>query len=160
MKIKFIGVLLFFSNQCMALDSDRDAKIVIEGPAGSCKLQLKQNTTECTNGLTIKQGTLFIKSAYALINHQDKGIDNVLMKGQPVYMEQMGEDGDKMTVEAKQMDYKKKSEKVFLSGNVNIKSSLGVTTGENIEFDLITQEIISSGDGEQQFRMEIDQKND
>ncbi len=157
-KIKTVGILLLCTTAAWALDSDRSAKIVIEGPG--CLTKLKDNQTECTKGLTIEQGSLLIKSAYGLINHKDQGIDNVLMKGQQVYMEQMMEDGDKMIVKADQMDYRKADEKVYLSGNVSIKSSIGITTGENIEFDLKTQEIVSSGEGEQQFRMEIDQKDD
>lgn len=160
LKIKLTVLIAVCSWSAMALDSDRTARIVIEGPNGSCKLKLKDNVTECVNGLSIQQGSLLIKSVYALINHKDKGIDNVLMKGQQVYMEQMMEDGDKMIVKADEMDYQKADEKVYLSGNVSIKNAIGITTGEKIEFDLKTQEIISSGEGNQQFRMEIDQKND
>lgn len=157
LKIKLLGVL-FISTNCWALDADRTKKIIVEGPG--CITKLKNNQTECAKGLTIEQGSLKIKSSYGLINHKDKGIDNVLMKGQQVYMEQMMDDGDKMVVMANEMDYRKADEKVYLSGNVSIKSSIGLTTGENIEFDLKTQEIVSSGDGDEQFRMEIDQKND
>lgn len=152
------GMLVLCTLPVMALDSDRTAKIVIEGPG--CLTKLKDNQTECSKGLKIVQGSLLIESTYGLINHKDQGIGNVLMKGQQVYMEQMMEDGDKMVIKADEMDYRKSEEKVYLAGNVSIKSSIGITTGENIEFDLKTQEIISSGEGDQQFRMEIDQNND
>ncbi len=143
----------------LALDSDRTAKIVIEGPG--CISKLKVNQTECTKGLTIQQGSLLIKSTYGLINHKDKGISSILMKGNQVYMEQMMEDQDKMVIKANQVDYRKNDEKVFLKGQVSITSSIGVTTGDEIEFDLQTQEITALGDqSSQQFRMEIDQKDD
>lgn len=158
LKTKFTLALLLFSTGLWALDSDRKAKIVIQGPG--CVTKLKDNQTECKKGLTIEQGSLLIKSTYGMINHKDKGIESVLMKGDQVYMEQMMEDQDKMVIMANQIDYRKDAEKVYLLGNVSIKSSIGVTTGENIEFDLKTQEIISAGDDNKQFRMEIDQKDD
>lgn len=150
--------LLLAPVSCWALDSDRTAKIIIQGPG--CKIKLKENQTECLTGLTIEQGSLLIKSTYGLIKHQDQGIDSVLMRGEQVYMEQLLEDQDKMVIKANEIDYQKAAEKVFLSGNVSITSSIGVTTGENLEFDLKTQEIISAGASQQPFRMEIDQKDD
>ncbi len=158
LKIRTVILLFIISPSCWALDSDRTAKIVIQGPG--CKTQLKENQTECLKGLTIEQGSLLIKSTYGLIKHQDKGIDSVLMKGQQVYMEQLMEDRKKMTIKANQIDYQKNAEKVFLKGDVKITSSIGVTTGENLEFNLKTQEIISVGEEEQPFKMEIDQNND
>jgi lipopolysaccharide transport protein LptA len=159
--LKIKTLLLFFVMapvSSWALDSDRTAKIIIQGPG--CKTKLKDNQTECLKGLTIEQGSLLIKSTYGLIKHQDKGIGSVLMRGNQVYMEQLMEDKDKMVIKANEIDYQKAAEKVFLSGNVSITSSIGVTTGENLEFDLKTQEIISSGESSQPFRMEIDQKDD
>ncbi len=158
LKTKTFIALCAITPNSWALDSDRTAKIIIQGPG--CTTQLKENKTECLKGLTIEQGSLLIKSTYGLINHQDKGIGSVLMKGQQVYMEQLLESQDKMVIKANQIDYQKADEKVFLSGNVSISSSIGVTTGENLEFDLKTQEIISVGEEQQPFRMEIDQKDD
>lgn len=142
----------------VALDSDRQQKVIVQGPG--CVTKLKQNETDCPKGLTIEQGTMQINAAAGTIYHKNKGIDRVLMSGNQVYMEQMMEDQEKMIIRANQVDYRKAEEKVFLSGNVSITSAIGVTTGENIEFDLQTQEIISAGDANTQFKMEIDQKND
>ncbi len=158
LRIKVLMVLCVLANTSWALDSDRTAKIIIQGPGCKIKFGLKQ--TECLNGLTIEQGSLLIKSTYGLIKHQDKGIGSVLMKGEQVHMEQLMEGGDKMIIKANEIDYKKAEEIVYLSGNVSITSSIGVTTGEQLEFNLKTQEIISSDDMQQPFRMEIDQKDD
>jgi len=154
----FITLCIIVPTTSWALDSDRTAKIIIQGPG--CTTQLKKNQTECLKGLTIEQGSLLIKSTYGLIKHQDKSIGSVFMKGKQVYMEQLLEDGDKMVVKANEIDYQKAAEKVYLSGQVSISSSIGVTTGERLEFDLKTQEIISAGDSPQPFRMEIDQQDD
>ena len=158
LKIKACLVFCAMTTTSWALDSDRTAKIVIQGPG--CKTKMKENLTECLKGLTIEQGSLLIKSTYGLIKHKDKGLGSVLMKGDQVYMEQLMEDGDKMVIKANEIDYQKAAEKVFLSGNVSISSSIGMTTGENLEFNLKTQEIISTGESQQPFRMEIDQKDD
>jgi lipopolysaccharide transport protein LptA len=159
LKISLLLVLLMSGNLSLALESDRKAKIIIQGPG--CVLKGKINQTECKKGLTIEQGSMLIKSTYGLIFHADKGIQNVLLKGDQVYMEQMMEDNTKMVIKANEVDYQKKDEKVYLNGNVSITSSIGLTTGEEIELDLQTQEIKAVGDeNAQQFRMEIDQDND
>lgn len=159
LKIKSVLALLFFAGYSEALESDRNAKIIIQGPG--CVLKAKINQTECQKGLTIEQGSMLIKSTYGLIHHHDKGVQNVLMKGNQVYMEQMMDDNTKMVIKANEIDYKKKEEKVYLKGNVHITSSLGVTTGEEIEFDLKSQEIKAIGEeSTEQFRMEIDPEND
>ncbi len=159
LKISTLLVFTFIAGHCLALESDRKAKIIIQGPG--CVLKAKINQTECQKGLTIEQGSLLIKSTYGLIHHHDKGIQNVLMTGNQVYMEQMMDDNTKMVIKANEIDYKKEVEKVYLKGNVNITSSLGVTTGEEIELDLKTQEIKAVGEeNTEQFRMEIDPGND
>lgn len=159
LKVKCMALLMLSAWQVSALDSDRTAKIVIQGPG--CVSKLKLNQTECEKGLTIEQGSILIKSAYGLIHHAGKGISRVEMTGQQVYMEQLMEDNDKMIIKANKVDYHKAEDKVYLTGNVSITSAIGVTTGEAIEFDLATQEITAAGDETtQQFRMEIDQNDD
>jgi len=159
LKIKTFIALCLMAPVSWALDSDRTAKIIIKG-GPDCRTKMKENTTECIAGLTIEQGSLLIKSTYGLINYKDKGLNSVLMRGTQVYMEQMMEGGDKMVLKADEIDYQKAADKAFLSGNVSITSSIGVTTGEKLEFNLQTQEIISTGESKLPFRMEIDQKND
>ncbi|MCB1583346.1 MAG: hypothetical protein KDI92_09805 [Xanthomonadales bacterium] len=151
--------LTFFAGHSLALESDRNAKIILEGPG--CAHKGKVNQTECKKGVTIQQGSMLIKSTYGLIYHGDKGINNVLLKGDQVYMEQMMDDNSKMVINANEINYHKKDEKVLLKGNVVITSNIGVTKGEEIEFDLQTQEIKAIGEeSAQQFRMEIEPDND
>ncbi len=159
LKIKTVLVLLLIAGHSVALESDRKAKIIIQGPG--CVSSLKSNQTECKKGLTIEQGSMLIKSSYGLIHHQDKTVQKVVMTGNQVYMEQMMDDNSKMVIKADEIDYRKKEEKVYLKGHVSINNAIGLTTGEEIEFDLKTQEITALGeDSKQQFRMEIDQDND
>jgi len=159
LKINLYAALFLFSGNLLALESDRKAKIIIEGPG--CVSKLKLDQTECKKGLKIVQGSMIIKATYGMIQHKNKGIENVLMKGNQVYMEQMIDDQDKMIIKANEVDYRKSEEKVYLKGQVSITSSIGVTTGEEIEFNLLTQEITALGENTtQQFRMEIDQNND
>jgi len=153
-------VLAFIANCTYALESDRQAKVVVQAPLG-CVSKLKLNQTECKNGLTIEQGSMLIKSRYGLIQHSKEGVVSVLMKGDQVYMEQLMDDQELMVIKANEINYQKAEEKVYLKGHVSIVSSIGVTTGEDIEFDLKTQEINAQGeDNSQQFKIVIDQKND
>jgi lipopolysaccharide transport protein LptA len=143
----------------MALESDRGAKIIIQGPG--CVSKLKINQTECKQGMTIEQGSMLIRSTYGMIYHKSKCVDRVEMKGNQVYMEQMMDDGDKMIIKANQMDYIKAEDKVYLKGRVSISSAIGITTGDEIEFDLKSQEMTAIGnESSQRFKMEIEQNND
>ncbi|MCF6300101.1 MAG: lipopolysaccharide transport periplasmic protein LptA [Proteobacteria bacterium] len=152
--------LLLFASQSMALESDRLQKIVLDGPGCTIKLKLQQ--TLCEDGLTIKQGTMLIKSSHAIIHHKDNSISKMIMKGKPVYFEQLVKVGEaKMVVTANNMDYRKEIDKIFMKGDVKIVSSIGITTGEEIEFDIIKQEIIAVGEEQkQQFHMVIEPDND
>jgi lipopolysaccharide export system protein LptA len=159
LKIKIVLVLTVLAGHALALESDRKAKIIIQGPG--CVSSLKNNQTECKKGLTIEQGSMLIKSNYGLIHHQDKTVQKVVMKGEQAYMEQMMDDNTKLIIQANEIDYRKIEEKVYLKGNVTINNSIGTTTGNEIVFDLKTQEITAVGEeNTQQFRMEIDQDND
>ena len=158
MKIRNLLALLAITPTCWALESDRIAKLIFEGEG--CTTKMKVNQTECLKRIRIEQGTLLIKAEYGLVTHQKQGINNVLLKGHQAYMEQMMEDNDKLVIKANEIDYQKAAEIVYLSGNVSITSSIGVTTGEDLEFNLKTQEMISTSKSHQPFRMEIDQKDD
>ncbi len=151
-----LSLMLLAGTSLLALESDRKQKIVLDGP--SCKLQLKEQITVCNAGLTIRQGTLLIKSGKATIHHRDNQIDRIEMSGSPVYFEQQisAEDGA-MEITAQRMDYRRAEDKIFMRGDVKIISSVGVTRGETMEFDLLTQEVTAGGEsGGQQFHMVID----
>ena len=126
-----------------------------------CVTRQKEQQTECPNGLTVKQGSMVIKAKYGLIDHQKKGIQNIKMTGTPVHFEQKMETGELMVILAKKMDYVKKDETIYLKGDVKITSDMGVTTGQEMEINLLTQEISSlSENPDQQFHMEIVPDND
>ncbi len=138
-----------------ALESDRKQKITLDG--GGCILRTKDNNTECPNGLTIKQGTMVIKGDYGLIHHKDRGIESVKMTGKPAHFEQKMDSGELMVIKANQMDYVKADEKIYLNGAVQVSSDMGVSRGEAMEINLLTQEISSlTDDPDQRFYMEIE----
>ncbi len=153
------AILLFTTSAAWALDSDRKQKITLDG--GGCVLRQKQQQTECPKGLTVKQGSMIIKAQYGLIGHQNKGVNSINMTGSPVRFEQKMESGELMVILAKKMDYIKAEEKIYLKGDVEITSDMGVTRGQEMEINLLTQEISSvSDDPDQQFHMEIVPDND
>lgn len=153
------SLLLSMTATSWALDSDRKENITLDG--GGCVTNQKTYKTECPNGLVIKQGTMRIKAKYGLISHKDKGIQSIKMTGTPAHFEQKMESGELMVILAKQMDYIKDEEKIYLKGDVKITSDMGTTSGKEMEINLLTQEISSvSDDPEQQFHMEIVPDND
>lgn len=148
-------LLMAVCHPVAALESDRKQKITLDG--GGCVLRTKDNHTECPKGLIIKQGTMVIKGDYGLIHHKDKGIESVKMTGQPAHFEQKMDSGELMVIKANQMDYIKADEKIYLKGAVKVTSDMGVSRGESMEINLLTQEISSlTDDPNQRFFMEIE----
>ena len=154
-----VSFLLLFVTASWALESDRKQKIILDG--GGCIQRAKLGQTECPKGLVIKQGSMTIKAKYGLIDHKNKGVQSIKMTGAPAHFEQKMESGELMVILANQMDYVKKDEKIYLKGDVKITSDMGVTTGQEMEINLLTQEISSlSENPDQQFHMEIVPDND
>ncbi len=152
-------VFLIMNAQVWAIKSDQQQKITVDG--GGCVMRPQDNNTECPNGIVIKQGTMVIRGAYGLIYHEKKGVQKIKMSGSPVHFEQTMDSGDLLVIKAKQMDYIKADEKIYLKGDVNIVSEIGLTKGEEMEIDLLTQEISSvSEDPDHRFYMEIEPSND
>lgn len=149
---------LMLSFSAVALESDRQQKIILEGDGCVSKLNIGQ--TECPKGMVIRQGSLRIESDYGLIIHKDNQIATVKMTGSPVYMQQQMDDGTKMTVQANQIDFDYAAETAFLKGAVRIENNIGISTGEAMEFNLKTQEIKAVGEQNEKFRLEIDPNND
>lgn len=152
--LKIYSLAFLLASPALALESDRQQKVTLDG--GGCVTNYKNNSTECPNGITITQGSMVIKAKYGLINHENKGIQSVKMTGEPAHFEQKMDSGELMVIKAQAMDYIKEDEKIYLNGSVVITSELGVTRGETMEINLLTQEISSvSDDPEERFFMEI-----
>ena len=152
----FLSFLLLYSSTSWALESDRKAPIKVDGP--TCISKMKENKTICDQGVTITQGSLLIRSAYATIFHKDSQIERIEMTGAPVYFEQQVKDqNDKMVIKSKYMDYRMQEDKVFLKGDVSVTSTMGLTQAQEMEIDLESQEILAGGkEAGQQFHMTID----
>lgn len=151
--------LLAYSLTAPALETDRNQKLTLEGEP--CTSNQSQGLTECEN-LIIRQGTMKITADFGSIKHQQQGIKEINMRGRPVYFEQDLESGKKMTIVAQQINYHKKTEIVRLQKAVKIVGDLGIITGEDITFNLLTQELSSQSNNDQnsqKFHMEIPPEN-
>lgn len=137
-------LFVFYLPLVMALDDDRKLPIELDGP--TCIFKNKEKMAVCKKGATITQGSLLIRSEHAVIYYVGNTIDRIEMRGKPVYFEQLLEQQEKMIIKSDYMDYKMKSDKVFLKGNVSVKSEMGITQSEEMEIDLLTQEITAGGD--------------
>lgn len=153
-----ILLLLMVNLSAVALESDRQQKISLEG--AGCVSKIKLGQTECPNGMVIKQGSLLIEADYGLITHKNNQIDTVLMKGQPVHMQQTMEDQTVMHIRANEINYLYSAEIAILTGDVVIENNMGVSSGDAMEFNLKTQELKAVGENKQPFRLEIDPSND
>ncbi len=158
-KVSVIVLLvLVFSTTVVALESDRQQKIILEG--SGCVSKIKVGQTECPNGMVIKQGSLLIEADYGLITHKDNQIETVLMKGRPVHMQQTMDDQSIMHISANEINFLYITEIAILTGDVVIKNNMGISTGKAMEFNLQTQELKAVGEDSQPFRLEIDPSND
>lgn len=112
-----------------------------------------------TGGVSIRQGTLDIRSARAEITLVGGDPTRALLTGSPVTLKQQMDDGTPMTARANQVDYNLRTEVVVFTGNVRIEQPRGSMSGERVVYNLQTGRVESGGEGNGRVRMRIMPRN-
>lgn len=115
--------------------------------------------TVLSGGVTIKQGTLDIRSDRAEISLSKGGTPTrALLTGGPVVLKQQLDDGTPMTARASKVDYNLQTEIVVFTGNVSIQQPRGTMSGERVVYNLKTGRVDSGGEGNGRVKMTIQPK--
>jgi lipopolysaccharide export system protein LptA len=145
----------------MALKTDKNEDFILDADNNSAILKTGQNQQKFWGNVVIQQGTMKINADSAIVENNKTGIQNILLSGRPVTMEQVIDaEYGKIDVRANNIDYKVANDLLEMTGNVSIKSKLqGEMTGEKITMNLKTKEIVGAKSGDKRVRLVIKQNN-
>ncbi|MBA2238510.1 MAG: lipopolysaccharide transport periplasmic protein LptA [Lysobacter sp.] len=137
-----------------ARSSDRNQPMDIG--AGKQQGSFDESTpTVLSGGVTIKQGTLDVTAARAVINSRAGAISRVVLTGGPAKLKQQLDDGTPMNAAANTIDYNLATEVVTFTGNVRIQQPRGTLSGERVVYDMASGEVTSGGEGGGRVQMRI-----
>lgn len=112
--------------------------------------------TVLSGGVTIRQGTLDIRSNRAEISISKSGDPTrAVLTGSPVVLKQQMDDGTPMTARASKIDYDLRTEVVVFTGDVSIEQPRGTMSGQRVVYNLKTGRVDSGGEGNGRVKMRI-----
>lgn len=137
-------VLGFIAGDAAARSSDRRQPIDIDG--GSAVYSTDDSRpTVISGGVTITQGTLRITASSAEITMRNGEAVRAVLRGGPVRMNQLLDDGTPMSSVSSGADYDMKADVVVFSGNVGIQQPRGSLSGERVTYNMKSGQVASGG---------------
>lgn len=157
--LTLIALLIFsVSGSCLAKSSDREQNAVIDG--GYYRINPETGADEFSNGFNLVQGTLNITSEEATIYRTEEGLTRIVLTGNPVTWVETLDDGSNLDARANRIDYDLETENVHMMENVRVQKGLQEITGQDIRYNLKTQNLEGGSQEEgSRFRMIIKPKS-
>ncbi|HGM5878546.1 TPA: lipopolysaccharide transport periplasmic protein LptA [Stenotrophomonas maltophilia] len=149
MKIPFAAVLalgLLVPSAAFAKSTDRNENMNIDSGAQSGVLT-GDGKTVLSQGVTVTQGTLDLRSSEAEIYLKDGEAVRAVFTGKQATMKQQLDDGTWMDAVADRIDYDIKTEIITLTGNYKVTSARGTNAGQRMVYNTRSGEMNSGGDG-------------
>ncbi|WP_440903277.1 lipopolysaccharide transport periplasmic protein LptA [Catenovulum sp. SX2] len=144
----FIGSLICAPS--IALEADFSQNIVID--AKKQQLEIKTNTLSFSGDVEVKQGSLRMKADRLEVikaDEDDPESQDILRAiGLPASYKQVLDSGETLIATAKNIQYKVKDRILTLSGNANISQQNSQVSGDVIEYDLVAQKLVASGNNQ------------
>ncbi len=129
------------------LESDKKQAVHIE--SSHAEADYKKGTTTYTGDVLLTQGSLKIQADQLIIYRGDQGVKSVIAKGLPArFQQQPFIDKPPVYANALTITYDLVSEVLLLDGDVLIELDGSTHQGARYEYNLQTQMLNASGDGE------------
>lgn len=152
-------LLALIAGTASARSSDRNQPIDIESGSASYQTDESRPTT-LAGGVTITQGTLRITSGSAEITMRNGEAVRAVLRGGPVRITELLDDGTRMNASAATADYDMKADVVVLVGGANVQQPRGTLAGDRITYNMKTGQVASGGAaGGGRVHMRIQPKN-
>lgn len=137
-------LLSLVATTALARSSDRNQPIDIE--SGSAVYQTDESRpTVLGGGVTITQGTLRITSSTAEITMRNGEAVRAVLRGGPVRITELLDDGTRMNASSASADYDMKADVVVLVGSANVQQPRGTLSGDRITYNMKTGQVASGG---------------
>ncbi len=150
-------LLVLVSNTILALGTDKQADFILDGDNFKNLPVVIEGETQMKfwGNVSIEQGTLKINADDAMVYNDKEGVSKVVLSGNPVHMKQFIDvEYGEINVKANKIDYRIKSDLLYMTGDVVIKSKVqGEMHGEKITMNLKTKEISGEKSENQRVRL-------
>jgi lipopolysaccharide export system protein LptA len=133
-------VFVFVAGDAVARSADRRLPIDIDGGAIAYSTDDRRPAV-ISGGVTITQGTLKITASTAEITMRNGEAVRAVLKGGPVRMNQLLDDGTPMSSVSNGADYDMKADVVVFSGNVSIQQPRGSLAGQRVNYNMRTGQV-------------------
>lgn len=141
---------------CFALPGDSQQPINIQSDKASHITLDTGEKTEYFGNVVITQGSMKINGDHIVIHSQERQVKSIVAKGTPAHFEQQS-DPDKAAVkaEANTLDYELKSDTVILTENAIIEQNGTTVSGDKIEYNIGSEQVVASGNKENESRVKM-----
>jgi len=137
---------LVLSDTARAKTADRGQPMIISSDSTNCNVTANGHCHHRGN-VEINQGTLEIRADSAQIQKRNDEIHRIIFTGRQATLKQQLDDSTWTNARADRIDYKLNDNMVILTGNYEVSSIQGTTTGHRMIYNVLTGEIRSGGDG-------------
>lgn len=145
--ILLVHALSGFSVSAFGLESDKQQPVHIE--SSQAEADYKKGTTTYTGDVLLTQGSLKIQADQLIIYRGTQGVQSVIAKGLPArFQQQPFIDKPPVYANALTITYDLANEVLLLDGDVQIELDGSTHQGARYEYNLQSQMLNASGDGE------------
>jgi len=159
--LSLFAVLLFYPFTAFALSTDRDKPINIE--ADHVDINKQKGTSVYKGKVIIVQGSIHIEGDVATLHRNDKGVEKIIVTGNPTTFRQSPESGQEdIHGKGKRLEYYSSQDRLHLYENAIVWQHQDTFTGDHIDYDT-NQHIVRAsgkpGDSGQRVHVTIQPKN-
>lgn len=128
------------------LANEKDFSLPIEIGSNSQFIDGKNKTALYKDNVLITQGSLVIEAdEVEVIASGGSGREIFVARGKPASYSQKLEDGNPVSAKANEIRYEVAKRTISLSGNAELRQDSSQVKGDNITFDMITEQLLATG---------------
>ncbi len=146
-------LVVLFSTQLMAAETDRKAPVLIE--ASEVLIDEPKGISTYRGEVLFQQGGMSLRADQVSVFSRDRSLHRIEAEGAPVFFEIKSEQGKTTRAEAKKMSYQMSDGQLLMEGNAQLWQGGNHFSGGRIEFDVYNDRILASGQGREQQRVRV-----
>lgn len=144
--ILLVTSLLLGSVATPSFSDENDFNLPIKVDSKSQFVDGKNKTSLFKDNVRISQGSLLIiADEVEVVANQGEGREVFIARGAPASFSQTLEDGTPVSAKANEIRYEVAKRTISLSGNAELQQDTSQVKGDNITFDMISEQLLATG---------------
>jgi lipopolysaccharide export system protein LptA len=135
-----------FAEVALARSDDRSQPMTVNSDHADATLT-DAGTTTLTGNVQLTQGSLEVNARRGVLQTRNGEIVHVLFEGEPARLNQLDDNGQPMSAQARRIEYDMSGDEVVLSGAAEVVQARGTLRGERIRYNLSTGNVDAGGQG-------------